>query len=398
MGLVIIWAFWFFAFRPAPPAGEEDGGFFSNLNPFGNSGAPRPPYTTPSDGTPTPPGEIPKRKLTKVSSMPVAGYGIFQKERVEKEFFPATRYVDRATGNIYQTFLDDIKERRFSGTVIPKVYEAFFANNGESVIMRYLKKDNLTINTFLANLPKENLGEDTLSDKEITGSFLSEGITDLSISPDTAKIFYLINSAESVSGIVLNIKDSKKTLVFDSPFTEWLSVWGSGNIVTLTTKASGLIPGYVYSANLSRKTLTKSTGDILGLTSLAGEGENLILTSDSSLSLRIYDTGTKETGALGVQTLAEKCTWAGAIMVYCAVPKNIPSALYPDSWYQGEVSFDDQIWKINTESKVIELIADLSVLSEGEEIDAIKMSLNPSGDYLLFVNKKDSFLWKLDLK
>ena len=33
-----------------------------------------------------------------------------------------------------------------------------------------------------------------------------------------------------------------------------------------------------------------------------------------------------------------------------------------------------------------------------EEIDGIKPALDESEDYLFFVNKKDSFLWELELK
>ncbi|MEK7588526.1 MAG: hypothetical protein AAB438_01775, partial [Patescibacteria group bacterium] len=96
-----------------------------------------------------------KKKLTKISSNPVAGFTVFLKERFKNvpdvipgenpdninlepvapatEFIPSVRYVDRATGNIFQTFADKIKEQKFSETVVPIVYEAFFGNNGDSV-------------------------------------------------------------------------------------------------------------------------------------------------------------------------------------------------------------------------------------------------------------------------
>ena len=87
---------------------------------------------------------------------------------------PALRYVARATGNIYETFADKIEEQKFSGTVIPQIYEALFGNKGQSVIMRYLKGDGRTIETFVSNLPKELLGADTTVVNEIKGSFLPE--------------------------------------------------------------------------------------------------------------------------------------------------------------------------------------------------------------------------------
>ena len=159
-------AIFLFSERSPDQPGDEDGGFFSNLNPFGGR-TQAPTYTTPGGETPGNGDIVPEiaepGKLVKVSTMPVAGYGIFEKERTEKEFAPALRYVARETGNIYQTFADEIVERKFSNTVILKVYEAMFLNNSETVVMRMLRNDNATIQTFLGNLPKEKLGEDTIN-------------------------------------------------------------------------------------------------------------------------------------------------------------------------------------------------------------------------------------------
>ena len=45
---------------------------------------------------------------------------------------------------------------------------------------------------------------------------------------------------------------------------------------------------------------------------------------------------------LGLKTLPEKCIFNKfGSALYCAVPKQVPAEEYPDSWYQGVVSFDD---------------------------------------------------------
>src|SRR5690348_123782 len=98
--------------------------FISTFNPFGNSGKPTPPTTTPpteiSTPEPTTTPSVPE-KLIEVSSMPVAGFGVYSKERLKDpltskvtEFAPALRYVARETGNIYETFADKITEQQFS--------------------------------------------------------------------------------------------------------------------------------------------------------------------------------------------------------------------------------------------------------------------------------------------
>ncbi len=170
-------------------------------------------------------------------------------------------------------------------------------------------------------------------------------------------------------------------------------------MVTLTTKPSSGIPGYMYTLDTSNKNLSQALGNINGLTTLTSPNTKLVLYGDDNLSLSIYHTDTKVPQSLGVKTLPEKCAWGSASdIVYCAVPKSVPSGQYPDSWYQGEVSFSDQIWKIDVSSGNAKMIADPSTINGGEEIDGIKLALDTEENYLFFVNKKDSFLWELGLK
>jgi hypothetical protein len=259
----------------------------------------------------------------------------------------AVRYVARATGNIYQTILDKIEERKYSTTTIPKIYEAYFGNKDKSVFMRYLNGDGRTIETFLGIVPKEVLGGDT-SNNEITGAFLPDDITDMSISPDNTKMFYLLNVGDNVVGTVLNLADNKKTQVFSSPFTEWLSFWPNVNTITLTTKPSFNVPGHLYSINPNTKTFNRVLSDIVGLTTLTSPNGKLILYGDSSLALYTYNISTKTSTLLGVRTLPEKCVWGSTSeTIYCAVPRFIETYQLPDAWYQGEISFSDQIWKIS---------------------------------------------------
>ncbi|MFA6524471.1 MAG: hypothetical protein WC264_03630 [Candidatus Paceibacterota bacterium] len=374
--------------------------------------------------------ETPIVKLNKVSSMPIAGYGIFMKERfkdvptvipVEQidltsspqstttettkptppptEFVPALRYVDRATGNIYQTFADKIDERKFSETIIPAVRESYLANSGESVIMRYLKSDGITIESFIGSLPKEFLGADTTGGNEISGIFLPENVTDVSISPNSSKIFYLFNTGNTTVGITLDPLTNKKSQVFDSSFTEWTSFWPNKNIITLTSKPSANVPGYMYAINPDRKDFNKILGGINGLTTLMSPDGKLVLYGNNNLSLSVYNVNTREINTLGIQTLPEKCVWnKTSDVIYCAVPKFIETKEYPDSWYMGETSFSDELWKINISDGRTTIISDMVSTNGGEDIDTIKLTLDEGENYLFFVNKKDSYLWKLNLK
>jgi hypothetical protein len=453
-------------FRPTIEVGDNTGGtnFWAQFNPFATTKVNPPTATQPTDISGyEPPAPEEKIKLRKVSSMPIAGFTVYTKERLitstpattpdtsatsggapgspttntsstslgsapgspikntstpnkkttkstktvkptapPTEFIPALRYVARETGNVYQTFADKLDEKKFSSTIVPKVYEAFLGNNGESVAMRYLKEDGRTIETFVGKLPKELLGDEITEDKEVKGSFLPENVKDISLSQDKGIMFYLFNVGESTVGTTLDLTTNKKTQIFDSVFNEWLSFWSNSKMLTLTTKPSYNVLGYAYSINpsdTSNKNAVKIFGGINGLTTLASPDGKSILYSDNNLSLSVYHTDTKTTDVLGIRTLPEKCVWNKASdTIYCGVPKSIDGNNYPDTWYQGEVSFSDQIWKLNIQDKKSEILVDPITIKSGEEIDGTKLAIDETGNYLFFVNKKDSFLWELDLK
>jgi hypothetical protein len=443
--LITVTAVFVFLFsRQTPPSVVTTGiNFISKYNPFGSGNTVIPGtgeepidisgYEPPIDTA------VEKLRLTKISTMPIAGYTLFTKERLKEilppavntneggqtdplttpppektpisknkktsapatEFALAVRYIEKAQGIIYQTFLDKIIEQKFSTPTIPKLYDAYFGNKGESVVVRHLKNDESTIETFVGTIPKEYLGGDTTKLNEIKGYFLPENIKDISLSLDNSKIFYLFENSigNNIIGTILNLKDNKKVQIFDSPFTEWLSSWGGDKTITLNTKPSGNTPGYVYSINTDKKDFTKTFGDINGLTTLASPNAKLILYSNNALNLSVYDIGSRTVKSLGLNTLPEKCVW-GKIsdILYCSVPKNPNGGLYPDTWYQGEESFNDQIWKIDLNNGNTTLIIDPATVKNAEEIDGIKLALDEGENYLFFVNKKDSFLWKLDLK
>lgn len=395
---------YFYMYQPQAKTGEnvEGTNFFADFLPFGKS------KTTTNTNTETPAdisGFVPEENqtkdsnLNKISSFPIAGYGIFMKEKNAGEYAPALRYVNKANGNIYQTFAHEIDERKFSSTIIPKVHEAFFGNKGESVVMRYLKTDGKTIETFVGALEKEYFGADSIGTNDVKGSFLPENISDISVSPDLSKIFYLFESNDSVIGVSYSLQTNSKTQIFDSPFTEWLSFWPNSKMITVTTKPSYNVPGYSYIINPERKDFNKIVGEIKGLTTLASPNGKSMLYSDNNLSLSILDIENKNTNSIGIKTLPEKCIWTKTSdTIYCAVPKYLEQSQYPDSWYQGEISFSDQIWKVDVATGNTTLLLDPITSTNGEEVDAIKLGLDENEDYLFFVNKKDSYLWELKLK
>jgi len=265
--------------------------------------------------------------------------------------------------------------------------------------MRYLKTDNRTIETFVGTLPQEILGGDSTGENELRGTFLTANITDMSISPDGKSIFYLFNSGETTVGTILDIASGKKTQAFDSAFNEWLSSWPGSKTVTLTTKPSYVALGYLYKLDLTAQNLVRVLDSVYGLTALLSPDGKMVLYADNSLALNIYHTDTKISESLGVRSLPEKCVWGkGSDIVYCSAPKIVLGTNYPDAWYKGEISFDDQVWKIDPVLGTASILLDPGTVNEGVDVDGTKLTLDSEEKYLFLINKKDSFLWEMDLK
>lgn len=348
-------------------------------------------------------GEAPDKpslpELRKISPSPTAGIYPFEKsvkgddgKKLTRTFL---RRVDRTTGNVFDTRMDTMEETRVTNTTIPKIYEAVWAGNENSPILRYLRDDGETIETFLSKITEGVDGKDG----GLTGTFLPQDIKSLALSPKKDRFFYLSVSSGEAQGTVVNL-DGKKSTVFRYPFTEWLTNWPSENVITLATKPSGKTPGFVYSITPSGGNLTKIIGGINGLTALMSpDGKKMIYSESAggSFSLGLYDLGSAETTAQSAKTLPEKCVWSGDNDVfYCAIPLNPPAALYPDSWYQGVVSFNDVLARVDVKNGSMTVLVDPEQFV-GEKIDAINLVLSKNEDYLFFINKKDLTSWVLEM-
>ena len=142
-------------------------------------------------------------------------------------------------------------------------------------------------------------------------------------------------------------------------------------------------------------------GGIKGLTGkISADLSKIIYSARTNNNFTTSIRNLKDNTSQGVifKTLSEKCVWSTMRKneVYCAVPTDIPEAIYPDDWYRGNVSFVDQIWYLNTITGEVHLVANLIDLSK-KLIDATELTLDPRENTLYFINKRDLTLWALDL-
>src|SRR3989338_4054699 len=341
-------------------------------------------------------------RLRQITSEPVGGAGIFDIVNTDKTKSTLIRYIQRADGNIFETKTDTLAVNRISNKTIPKIYEAIWGNAGDAVITRQLKDDNETIESFAAKLS----GNASSTERELSGVYLPQKISVLTISPDKSKMFYLyptnLAAGGGVVGILAGADGGKKTLIFESALSEWLATFADNKTIVLTTKPSAGAKGFAYFLNTNAGEIRKIVGGIAGLTILVSPDKKLALYSESSggsFRTKIYNLIENSAGDFELQTLPEKCVWSRnePVVVFCAVPKTLPTGDYPDSCYQGRVVFSDDVWKINTATgETSRLISPETFINK--TIDVINPLLNESESFLLFMNKIDLTPWVLDIR
>lgn len=341
--------------------------------------------------------------LRQISTAATAGYApSLQSGKTSVQF------VERSTGNIFETAMEDMRKDRLSNALIPEVQEAFWGNTGKSIVYRYIKDGGSAITTLIIEIPNPNKpkveSQNATTTNQLVASFLPENILSVLVSPDTKNIFYLTKTPDFATrtaiGNIFNFQKNTSTKVFQTPFSEWLPVSFDGKTVLLQTKASQNVPGFLYSMNTSTKELQKIIGGINGLTTLASPDAQKILYSSSNrggVDLHIYNRKENTTIDVPLATLPEKCVWnADGVTLYCAAPTYLPTAEYPDDWYQGSVSFNDTVWKIDSKTGNMTTLFSPASFS-APKMDMENLMLPTNKDFLFFINKTDSTLWGYDL-
>ncbi len=328
----------------------------------------------------------PEKRLVQISTVPTAGARIFTVGSST-----IVRYIERATGHIYDFEKDSVK---LSNLTIPKITEALWNTDGSKLLIRYLREDGKTIRTFYAKIATT-----TRPERALEGIFLPDAIDTVSIFGDS--MFYMTQSESGAQGIRSALDGSNKNLVFSSDFGNWIALWTGTTTITLQSKSSGLSLGVAYTLNPQTGTYTKTVGDVSGLTALTNSDGSLVFASKGSqnnLSSAIYTAKTGELKPLGVNTLADKCVWStrSKNTIYCAVPRILPSALYPDDWYKGKITFTDSLWKIDVVTgETLELL--VPEFEGAGPFDMIKIQLDQKENSLIFTNKSDMTVWRYNL-
>jgi hypothetical protein len=296
-------------------------------------------------------------------------------------------YLERESGNIFSYLVGAKVLTRISDTTLPGIQEADWLPGGSGTFVRYLSgSDSSTINTYL--LPSNGQG----------GFFLPQNLVGLSVG--STSVLTLASGVNGSLGTTLNPNGSNSTIAFNTPLSMVRSSFAGKNEYLVFTKPSTTLDGYVYLVDSSGN-FSRLAGPLPGLVALASPSGTWVLVSYSSsgvMDMELINTQTRVVIPLPVATIADKCVWTlDESSIYCGIPQNpSTSYAYPDDWYQGAVSFDDQIWKIDVADRFAQLTLNFTSLT-GESLDAESLSVDPENKELVFVNKNDDSLWSYQL-
>lgn len=348
-------------------------------------------------------GNKPTNKLFQISNAPVAGFVAFS----SKKDLPASsaegqagaptviRYVDRATGHIYDVNPFTLEKTKITNNTLPKIIEAYFKNDGSAVLLRSLTNNDTIQNISLTlNAPKTS-STDALYTVTATG--LRGNMGDVWVGPNNSLAYSLIDD-NSIS--ISNFDGTKATRLFSSAFTDWRVRFDNIANVVLVTKASANVSGFAYNLNTKTGSLSKLIGPLNALTLIESPDNKRFAYSYNSNGQTVFasqNMSTREITNILPATFADKCVWSkkNTNILYCGTPSGI-GTFEPDNWYKGTSHFSDQIWSFDIEDKISENLVNLG--ENTNSIDVLNPSLSPNEDYLIFMNKNDLTLWALKLQ
>jgi hypothetical protein len=357
-------------------------------NPSGGNGAEIPLDSQENEDAQTPSQN--QAALLQLSAEPVAGFVVVSE---------TARFVDRATGNVHETSLITGQKARLSNVTIPKVAQAFFSKNGTQVVLQYLNDERSAPQTFLATV---STSQSTTSASSLDGTFIPAQVTAVAPHPIGSNFFYLTKESSGSRGYIVGATPPGQS-IFSSPVTGWQAQWVTPEEVALTTKPSSVSSGFMYFLNTSTGALRRVIGSVPGLTTLVSpDGKRVLMAGAGNPGIRLFVlTPELETPALELPlaTLPEKCVWSRTreTIVYCAVPNFLPPGSYPDAWYMGEVAFTDTLYEIDTATAETRFITDFRAYDPNLFIDLLEPALTENDYLLVFKNKLDNSLWRLDL-
>ena len=295
--------------------------------------------------------------------------------------------IPESLGHLFERKADgSSSESKISNYTIPQVMKVVWSPDATKAVIFYNIGGNirkLWIDYKSTSTPKTNI--------------LPDSIADVAFSPDGKSMAFIndLGTTRNIFTAAADFKNQKK--VMDNNIPDLELSWPAASFLAIKTKSSYAAVGYLYSVDIKTGVLVKRA-DGLGLDTVWNtDGSGVIISTVNGggqiQPLQFLDINTQSTKELNVRTIAEKCVFLKTVknVAYCGTPKLLPSARYPDAWWQGIVAFEDNF-------SIIDVASGDSSVFVPTPTDIINPKLLANDSYLLFRDKNTGFLWSLKLK
>ena len=379
IGLLLIGLRFLFQGKASPSPGTKPN-FIGRI--LGLTPPPPPPTTppaeTPPQGTPPPTPGVPpaEQTLLQLTSFPVISPSLNPKEN-------KILFYKKEGGDLMMSGFNGEEQQKIANLTIIGLIDAQWGPARDRAAVRYLDKD--TIKSFL------HIGTSTVV-------LLPQDITSISWSPDKTGLVYTKEDNGKLNVVVTDNKGSNGRVIAAVPLPDAHARWITKNDIELLTAPSGLAEGYAFFLNRKTGNLRKVIGPRFGLlTSWAPDGSGALVFSTrrggKEPLLEYYDAKRGTLEIVNFITLPEKCAWASAKEIYCAVPRNIgPEQVWPDDYLRGALLTIDARIHYSVNSKAATIVQDNGIF------DSNDLRGDKNQKFLFFIDRRDGTLWRIKLK
>lgn len=332
-------------------------------------------------------------RLWEVSAVPVAGFGWLGSQSSS-----TLDFVERSSGYVFEAQTQNDTVTRLTDTLRPKIYQAYITLDG-SVIERSVDDDGalVTFTGTVASSSPSDVTTATSTGEDLAGNDLPSGIDAIAADPASDTLFYLLPGPSGVSLVSTDFSGTKEKQLFSSAIVGWqLFAPGDGSLVLLQDPLDGSLS---YAYQVQKSGTLSLIAKAPGLTVLPHSYSTALLLGSSAngkLALYAQPSASVAPVQLSIQTVADKCAWApgAALIAYCGVPRSISSSDFLDDWYKGLVHTSDEFYEVDASSASVSPLYDPSE-DTSVQLDVEDMSVDPTGQYLAFINANDQSLWVL---
>ncbi len=289
-------------------------------------------------------------------------------------------FVEGGTGHLYT--IDPMiegSENRVSNVTIPIATKAAISPDGLYVAIRS------------GNQPESTLTILNRTGETVDSFTLEEAVRDFTINSSN-ELLYTSAGGGGLYGKSFNLGTKDTKVIFEVPFREATIVWGSnaGDNHYILPKTSRYLEGYLY--KIQEGTFIRTPISGFGL--MVNASKDAVLYSyieDSLFVSQLSNSNTSTQQKLLIAFMPEKCTF-GTKALYCADGNEANDHGFPDSWYRGELSFTDNLWRVAVDNGEPGLVVD-TLDSSGRELDITNLQAGTDDMLLYFTNKNDQSLW-----